>query len=148
MILVKYVGAKPLFVDHLFGTGLSWRPGEAHEVEVSVALGMLRFPTFEVDGGGARWPVGEAVLCGDDGAPCGTGAKKPPIKKSRRTRDESAEAEALAEAGRDLPLVDLHALDKAGLVEYARRHFRVALDGMKKNELIETIRLKMSQQAV
>lgn len=120
MPIIKYIGSKPVFRDHIFGTGLEWTPGQAHPVSAAVAEQMLRFPTF--DEGDGEEPSQEA----------------PPITDQT---EERVEEEV------DHPLVNLEAMTKADLVQYAHRNFGVVLDpSMKKPELIETVRLQMGKR--
>lgn len=119
MTPIKYIGAKPRFDDHLFGTGLSWAPGQTHGVPADVAATMLRFPTFEA---GSADEADSVV-------------------------DEVKKEEEPEEIERDEPLANLEAMTKPELIQFAHRQFGVVLQPvLKKGELIDTIRLQMGKK--
>lgn len=117
---IQYVGAKPVFRDTLFGTGLEWEPGQTHGVPAEVARHMLRFPTFVEGSADAADQVADIP-------------PKDPLEAEER----------------DEPLVHLETLTKADLLQYAHRHFGVELDGaMKKADLIDAVRRQMGKRVI
>lgn len=119
MTPIKYIGQKPRLEDHLFGTGLTWTPGQTHGVPAAVAESMLRFTTFE---------------------PGETGKIDQSLDKIEKPEEEE-------EIERDEPLTNLEAMTKPELIQYAHRQFGVVLQpALKKGELIDTIRLQMGKK--
>lgn len=120
MTPIQYVGAKPVFRDTLFGTGLAWQPGQVMLVPDDVARQMLRYPTL--------------------------------VMGSAEDAEQAAEPQPKKDEPFELPeepLVNLEAMTKADLLQYAHRHFGVELDGsQKKAELIDSVRRQMGKRIV
>lgn len=114
MIPVKYVGLKEDgFVDHLYGSGVRWaKPGEVQDVEPYAASRLLSHPEFE----DAR-----------KGKSYGT-----PIKAEAPEKD-------IEDDQRPAP-VQLDAMTKAEITQYAKRSFGVDLDAKEtKAELVSKV---------
>jgi len=121
---VRYIGAKPVFIDRLYGTGKRWSFSEEVAVPVSVAIKLLTHTEFE-----------DARI----------GDKLPPLKT---LMTDVTEDEPEDELERDMPLVNLEQLTKAELLQYAQRNFGVELDSKNtKAQLVDTVRLQMGKRA-
>lgn len=125
MHFIKYVGKKPEFNDHLFGTGLTWHPGQIHPVSADVSAEMAQFPTFE-------------EVINDDRSLANLVEDAPEIQ---------LEQEEDGDTYSDVPLVDLGAMTKPALMQFAHQRLGLALSSTaKKSDLIESIRLQMGKR--
>lgn len=103
---IKYVGAKPQGVrDQVAGTGILWAHGETRPVPDWAVPTLLLHPTIWARAEGATDPVSDADIV--------------PPKPDPREETE------VNEAIHDL---QIGAMDKDALEQYAKRHFSVDLD--------------------
>lgn len=122
---VRYTGSKPVFKDHLFGTGITWEFGQTEEVPAATAVRMLSFgPAFE----DARKDTSVSIKS----------LLTTSVEKADPTEEELAS---------EPPLVNLESMTKAQITEFAQGQFGVILDSsLKKDEMIDTVRRQMGRK--
>jgi len=104
--------------DPLYGSGLTWQPGEVKEVSEAVAVNLLRHPEFE-DARKKKAPI-----------------EVPPVELKDEPEEEVA-----------APLVSLDAMTKDQIAQYAHRNFGVVLEsGMKKADMVDAVRRQMGKR--
>jgi hypothetical protein len=113
---------RPVFPDHIFGTGLTWNHGESRLVSEVVARRMLKHPEFKVDDAGTSLRAFDVV---DDTL------QAQPVKKED---DEHI----------DFPHVALDQMSRDELKVFAKRNFGIDLPEKgklsSKTAYIDTIR--------
>lgn len=114
LVPIIYVGGKPEWKDHLYGTGLLFKRDEITLVPGHAFERFLRHPEFK-DGRVGKMKSREIDTT-------------PPVVEEK---DEA-------------PLVNLDAMTKDALALYAKRNFNLELDTkQRKDDLIETVRRQM-----
>lgn len=105
------------FTDHLYGSKLHWEIGDTRE-DVPEHIAIKLL-------------------------------RHPEFEDARKRKTEIKVEELPREEQDNLPpLVNLEAMTKDQLAQYAHRNFGVVLDaGMKKSELLDTVRLQMGKRA-
>lgn len=122
MIPIRYVGSKAPFRDHLYGSGAEWRYSDVVEVSPVAARKLLTHPEFEDAREDTSVPIKSVVV--------------------KETLDDKTE-----EVEHEPPLVNLDAMTKAQIAEYAYRQFGVELDGKAtKTDMANTVRLQMGRR--
>lgn len=118
---VKYNGNKPAFTDRFYGSGGTWTPGTTLAIEAGPARKLLKHPEFEeVD----PFDALDAEV----------------VETPEKPVEEVIE---------EPPLVNLEAMTKVNLVEYAQRNFGLRLpDTMKVGEMRDQIRMQMGKRPV
>jgi hypothetical protein len=104
-VAIQYVGKKPVFRDHIFGTRLSWERGGVRFVDASISRQILKHPEFMVSRNT------DVPLSLDD------------LALNTDVRDESA---GIVET-EDFPLANLDAMPREQLRQYAKRQFNIDL---------------------
>ena len=136
-IPIGYCGKKDSETDHLYGTNLTWTPGDVHPVPLSIAVKLLKHEDVYYD---ARPDEGEDAP-GDLAAMAKDAQKdNAPAKTEADDLDEQHTHELA-------PLVSLEAMNKADIVAYAHRHFGVELPASEtKAAMIEQVRGMMGKR--
>jgi hypothetical protein len=115
IVPIIYIGGADSWFDNLYGTGLTWTKGGFQNVPGHVAYDLLRHPEFK-DG-----RVGKL-----------------------KDRDIDATKPEKPEVKDEPPLVNLEAMTKDNIAQYAKRNFNLELDdGMKKADMVELVRRQM-----
>jgi hypothetical protein len=119
LIPIRYLGAKFMKRDHLYGSDVTWESeGDVQLVPAAAAIKLLQHPEFE-DARDGKDPV--------------------PLKELASKEPEEL-LEEVDEALK-MPLVDLNVMTKAQIIQYAHRYLGVELSpAAKKTELVDTVR--------
>jgi metal-dependent amidase/aminoacylase/carboxypeptidase family protein len=143
-VAVQYIGRRPTFRDHLFGTGLNFEQGQTRELPPEVARKFLRhadqFAEAAAEQAAAK-PKGKAAEKGpvDDTDPDGT---KAALEQAAKQKDQLDDKERQRQ---DLMDTIAH-MPKAGLIEFARNNYRQELDkSLKVDALREQVRSFVDQ---
>lgn len=121
-IAVEYVGRKPTYTDHLYGSGLSFDQGQERNLPGELARKFLKHGDMFKEVAAAVVEVQSAVTAAaqDDTA---EQLAKAQAQKDEQTQEQNA-------------LQDLHdsinAMTKNSLVDYAKVNYRIDLDKTKK----------------
>jgi hypothetical protein len=114
-ILIRYVGKKAKYRDHLYGSNTEWEPGQSQPVPVKFAAKLLQHPEFQ-----------------------------DMRHKSKQGKGLETAREPEPEVINEAPLVSLETMTKEAISQYAYRYFGTKLDtSIKKGELIDKVRLIM-----
>ena len=135
-VAVQYIGRRPSFRDHLFGTGLTFEQGQTRELPPEVARKFLRhadqFGAAEASNAAAA--PSETSKTVENPDPDGT---KAALDLAEKQKEEANDKERQRQ---DLMDTIAH-MPKDSLIEYARNNYRQELDKSKKvGELRELVR--------
>lgn len=111
MAKATYIGTKERKEDNVAGTGLSWTPGQTHEVSALAASKLSAHPS-----------VWEVDMEGEE-------------PKKAVAKPQKVEEEPIRPA-----LADLSQMTKAQIVEYAQRELGVEIPDEKKDDMINRVR--------
>ncbi|MBI2750810.1 hypothetical protein DBR23_03615 [Acidovorax sp. HMWF018] len=134
-VAVQYIGRRPSFRDHLYGTGLTFEQGQARELPFDLARKFLRHedqfgkaPDKEPETKGkAKTDTTKPV---DDKDPDGTkAALELAAKQKDQIDDKERQRQDLLDTVAHMP--------KAGLIEFARNNYRQELD---KSQKVDALR--------
>lgn len=118
-ILVEYIGRKPTFTDHLYGTGLSFEQGQARGLPGDIARKFLRHADQFKEG------KGSAVVVAQDQAPSSehddTAEKL--IEAKKRQDEEQKQQEQLHDLRQQIGV-----MTKDALYDYAVTRYQQKLD--------------------
>jgi hypothetical protein len=114
---IKYVGSSASWTDNLYGSGLTWLRNDFQIVPGYIAVRLLKHVEFQ-DGRTGK-------------------LKGRPIDATEPSRKDEDEP----------PLVDLNAMTKENLVQYAKRNFNLDVSGRAvKGEMVEIVRRQMGTE--
>lgn len=136
-VAVQYIGRRPSFRDHLFGTGLTFVPGQTRELPNEVARLFLRhadqFVEADTSAPAASKPKGktDAKQPVDDQDPDGT---KAALELAAKQKDEINDKERQRQ---DMMDTVAH-MTKTSLIEFARNNYRQELNKAQKLEDLRT----------
>lgn len=125
-IVVVYIGRKPTYTDHLYGTGLSFTQGQERAMPADIARKFLRHPDM--------FEEGSAKAVADAPAQSGNVEDK---EEDDDTARRLAEAKKLEDEQRDKEnrILDLkqqiNIMTKDSLAEYAMTNYKQSLDKRK-----------------
>lgn len=114
-VAIQYIGIKPMFVDGLYGSGLTFTPTQRRVVPVSVAEKLLKHPEFrKVVKNNVR--VGELQVVDAD---VNQEAAKALIKKEKTDEEQNKLFDELEVVNR---------MNTKGVLKYARENYDMKLD--------------------
>lgn len=130
LVDVEYIGRRQSHTDTLYGTGLSFAPGQVRRVPAAAAVRMLRHKDVY------RRPELTGAVPADKAPvpdPSADEEARLAAEKAKADAALKSEEEERAQAMRDA----LNAMDKDALADFASTHYKATLD---KRRAVETLR--------